>query len=221
MASLCACGSVVDGGYLGKPLYTLRGSIHGSLPNVALTRPKMAVVWTSGYQGAVTVETTPLEAQFPQDFTLDVFHTPPDYEFVNFTVGSRFALGNLVAFEDVNDNGKLDTASLSVALGADVSPDRFFGYSPSDFIFVVDGEPQLTAERASQFVNPQALHRGWNLLRFCRLLPVAGYTSVLGQVFDIGAPAQLNVVPPASHITHAPAIWQLDVVAPDELAPCP
>lgn len=219
-ALLSACGAAVDGAYLGTPLQTVRGTLDGALPGVTLERPMLAVIWGTPAGGApsLILETTALEPRLPQDFSIDLFHPPPEIAFADLA-DARLAVGLLAAFEDLNGDQRFDPEGGHLTAGTSVAPDRVFAYSNLDFLLVVDGTPQLSDFDRAQFVNPDALVSGWNVIHLCAA-PPGSTPDVLGQILSPAATPHLETVSPTDVLPVGFGFFSGDL-GQTTPAPCP
>lgn len=218
-ALLSACGAAVDGAYLGTPLQTVRGTLDGALPGVTLERPMLAVIWDTPARGApsLILETTALEPRLPQDFSIDLFHAPPDSAFNELASGARVAVGLLAGFEDLDGNQRFDPEGGHLTAGTSIAPDRLFAYSNLDFLTVVEGAPQLSDFERTQFVNPDALVSGWNIIHLCAAPP--GTTpGVLGEILPATGTPHLETVSPTEVL---PVDFGFSRGDPGQTAPAP
>lgn len=105
-----ACGSL--DGHTGTPstLATLRGEMTSST-NLSLTAAvRVAVVWLSNGPGYNVAEDLPVQPVFPSNFVIQLNEPPPQAALLTGNQGLSFqvAMGFVVAYEDLNGNGKLD-----------------------------------------------------------------------------------------------------------------
>jgi hypothetical protein len=104
-----ACGSL--DGSPGKPsvLTTVTGelSLTASAPSMP-DHVHVAIIWQTSIPGEFNVaEDIPVEAVFPSQYVLRLTDPPPAAVFVSYGP-IRYANGVVVAYEDLNENGKLD-----------------------------------------------------------------------------------------------------------------
>jgi hypothetical protein len=105
-----ACGSL--DGHTGTPptLATLRGEMT-NWTNVSLTAAvRIAVVWVTNGPTYNVAEDLPVRPVFPSNFVIQLDQPPPQGAFITSNQGLTFqiARGFVVAYEDLNGNGKLD-----------------------------------------------------------------------------------------------------------------
>jgi hypothetical protein len=125
--ALTGCGDpVVDTDYRGDSLLTLQGQLRAT-PNYQPEGPlHVALVWfpksmLESEDGAevpdlymTVAEDMVIEGTFPLDYRFDVFQPPPPEALGTWGEGlqGKGAMGFLVAYEDLNGNGKLDRIPL-------------------------------------------------------------------------------------------------------------
>lgn len=176
--AVCGCGSTVDTGYPGEPLVTLEGQMTLA-PGISISGPvRLALIWYPGWafgldlgahrpdSKAVVAEDIPYEGSFPANFRFHVYRPPPDEARSGQGEGSTFASGILIAYQDKNGNGKLDTIP---ATGSPV--DRLLGstvvFTESRFHYLLYTDMEFT------FVDGVDLKKGFNLVRFAGLMDSA------------------------------------------------
>jgi hypothetical protein len=105
-----ACGSLDGHTGTASTLATLHGAMTNSA-NVSLTAAvRVAVVWvTSGPTYNVAAD-LPVQPVFPSNFVIQLDEPPPHSAFITGTQSLTFQIahGFVVAYEDLNGNGKLD-----------------------------------------------------------------------------------------------------------------
>lgn len=170
--SALACGEVGDVENR-PPLATLDGQLTRSTTQ-ALTSAanvRIAVVWRSvdgGYSSAQDISVTPV---FPSKFHLELSDPPPATAMAHAAAGGGdgretwpadvgVALGSVVAYEDVNGNGKLDLVDQS----ATAFVDRVLGVSAELSLVYFEGSTIPSSFKTDPAGNRAA--RGYNLLRF-------------------------------------------------------
>jgi hypothetical protein len=167
--ALGACGEVADDVDSHPPLTTVRGTVSTSAVSPATEHPlKVAIVWVGAAARLVAVETA-LTPQFPAKFSLDLNEPPPPQVMVSaeriatedlkpaIPGQFAFALGLVVAYEDLNGNDKLDL----VARDAPAFIDRVAGMVETSLVFY--GEGNAPAALSSEFGGP--VPRGYSLLK--------------------------------------------------------
>jgi hypothetical protein len=116
---LAACGNLTDP-ESAPSLTTVNGTLTGTIPLAAgasagSTALRVALVWNAGdaMSGAVAVD-LPVTPEFPASFVLDLQDPPPESALVALGGGDagaaqgRYASGLVVAYQDLNGNGRLD-----------------------------------------------------------------------------------------------------------------
>ncbi|MBF5041650.1 hypothetical protein FGE12_04565 [Aggregicoccus sp. 17bor-14] len=121
--ALAGCGDpVVDPGYRGESLLTVTGEMRTAPGYHAQGPLHVAMVWfpTSVIESgdgaevpdafAMVAEDAAIEGSFPLTYRLDVFQPPPPEAMGAWGQGlpGRGAIGLVIAYEDLNGNGKLD-----------------------------------------------------------------------------------------------------------------
>jgi hypothetical protein len=117
LTTATACGSSATGpGYQGQPLFTISGQM--ATLGEAPPRPiRLAVAWyadhtTLGGPQAIVTQDVQYQGSFPLDYTFSFYGPPPDSALNVTTVAGatfRASWGVLIAYEDLNGNGQLDT----------------------------------------------------------------------------------------------------------------
>ena len=122
------CGDpLVDDGYRGPVLFTLRGNVTGSSDVLALNTPvRIAVFWsprgpkTMATEGLVEQPSASQQAELPFSFTLNLFDAAPSDLFYQPTDGRpAYAIAQLLGYPDLNGNGRHDDDEPFVAASAD------------------------------------------------------------------------------------------------------
>jgi hypothetical protein len=178
LLAVSACGSTVDTGYPGEPLVTLEGQM-ALAPGVTVNGPvRLALVWYPRFlfsldlgfflpeadSRAVVAEDIPYEGTFPANFRFHVYGPPPAGARMESTDGTRIGLssGILLAYQDGNGNGKLDTIP---ATGSPV--DRILGssvvFTESQFHYLIYSGVEL------DLIPGVQLKKGFNLVRIAGL----------------------------------------------------
>jgi hypothetical protein len=120
--------------YRGQPLFTVNGQVvtSGAVP----TRPiRLALAWYPDVQSttaprAIVTQDIAYEGSFPLNYAFSFFSVPPPGVLIDYPDGDqvrRAAFGVLMAYEDVNGNGQLD----SIPMGGS-AVDRVLGTSVGD-----------------------------------------------------------------------------------------
>ncbi|MBL8915230.1 MAG: hypothetical protein JNM17_31290 [Archangium sp.] len=157
MTLLAACQQPATGPkYEGEPLFTVKGEMALTNGSGAPSGPiRLAVGWyphdgaTSAPRAMVTQEVQ-YQGTFPLSYTFSFFGVPPASALTDYTtngVTTRASFGVLLAYEDLNGNGQLDTipsggSGVDRVLGTSLG-DRFNGRDTPQQIYVayVDGTP--------------------------------------------------------------------------------
>jgi hypothetical protein len=135
--SSVGCGSL--DGHTGTPgtLATVTGQITNP-QSMALGSPaRVAVVWLNMGGAYSVAEDLPFQPTFPSSFTIELQNPPPQAAMIDPGKGGQFkvAIGFVVAYEDLNGNGKLDL--VTDANGAFI--DKIVGTSPDLAVFYLEG----------------------------------------------------------------------------------
>ncbi|ATB40115.1 hypothetical protein CYFUS_005563 [Cystobacter fuscus] len=173
LLALCACGSTVGTDYPGEPLLTLEGQMTLA-PGTTLDGPvRIALVWYPRWfvvpltmggpvaeSEAVVAEDQPYEGTFPANFRFNIYR-PPSSTRWNAEDGTeqQLATGALLAYQDLNGNGKLDTIP---STGHPV--DRVLGST-----MVFDAQTMHTlvyTNMEKSFMPGVELKKGFNLLKW-------------------------------------------------------
>ncbi|MEN0062287.1 MAG: hypothetical protein AAGA48_09050 [Myxococcota bacterium] len=102
------CGSVVDGAYLGEPLFRLDGNVFEDELDASTVEVSVAIVWTQAASPEVRSQPVLVQTSFPARYTLDVF-APPDPSAVqplSGTAGVEAAVGDIVLFDDQDGDAR-------------------------------------------------------------------------------------------------------------------
>lgn len=140
---LCSCmPGAVGPKFRGAPLFTVQGQLvtTGAIPSVPL---RLAVAWYPDEQSstaprAIVTQDIAYQGTFPLNYSFSFFSVPPPGVLIDYRNGdevTRAAFGVLLAYEDVNGNGQLD----SIASGGSAI-DRVLGTSVGD---TYNGNPAL------------------------------------------------------------------------------
>jgi hypothetical protein len=121
--ALTGCGDpVVDPGYRGEALLTVQGQLRATQDYESKGPLHVALVWfpkalmesdentTVDEAFAMVTEDVPVQGSFPLDYRFDLFQPPPPEALGPWGEGvpGKGAMGLVVAYEDLNGNGKLD-----------------------------------------------------------------------------------------------------------------
>lgn len=177
--------------YRGQPLFTVKGQVVTSGPAPS-TPIRLALAWYPDEQStsaprAIVTQDIAYEGSFPLNYSFSFFSIPPPGVLIDYPDGdgvTRAAFGVLMAYEDVNGNGQLD----SIPMGGS-AVDRVLGTSIGDtyngkpsaqpvYVAYVEGTP------GPQWVGYSP---GYNLWRNFEVVPEA--TSV---PIELDATNELN-----------------------------
>ncbi len=144
VAVAAACGPATNSHYPGEPLATIHGQLTVPQANTISGPVRLAVAWyilnqPSGPTASTdlgtlqTIFTQDVEYQgvFPIDYSFSLYQPPPPealQELWQPGNGSKWAVGIVIAYQDLNNNGKLDIISTA---GSPV--DKVLGTSVGDF----------------------------------------------------------------------------------------
>lgn len=149
----CTPGAVGPG-YRGEPLFTVKGQLvtPGAVPTTPI---RLAIAWypdeeSSTAPRAIVTQEVQYQGSFPLNYSFSFFSVPPQGVLIEYRDGdelTRAAFGVLLAYEDVNGNGQLDSipaggSGLDRVLGTSVG-DTYNGNPEASPIWVafVDGTP--------------------------------------------------------------------------------
>jgi len=165
MSAIClllACGSLEANPDQSKPLVTIAGELTNPKSIILGPDLRVAVVWmaANGESDFMVSEDLPVIASFPLRFQLDLRHAPPP-EARRAPFGEptfRGAIGAVVAYEDLNHNGRLDI----VENDAPQFVDRLLGGGLDEWLIYIDSvDPGAMVDRAGK--GPRL---GYNRLEF-------------------------------------------------------
>lgn len=167
--ALASCGNdpVTDGSFEGTERFVINGSV-SSLEQTSPPKGKnaVAVQWLNYTRSGdfVTTQSAFLaSAGFPAAFELKLFTDPPASVLneVNESGPPTLGIGFVLAFEDVDGDGKLTTA-----LGNSPAPgqDRIWGIAPEHLVLFVKGDAATTGQ-AAVFRDAAKLKPGFNVTR--------------------------------------------------------
>lgn len=157
MTVLAACQQPATGPkYEGEPLFTVKGELALTSGGTAPSGPiRLAVAWYPDEQSnsaprALVTQEVQYQGTFPLSYSFSFFGVPPASALSDYTsngVTTRASWGVLMAYEDLNGNGQLDTIAaggspIDRVLGTSLG-DRFNGDDTPQQIYVayVDGTP--------------------------------------------------------------------------------
>lgn len=166
-----ACGEVPEDPDQTAPLARVSGTITNDQKVPVSSNLRMALVWRNLNEALpltyAVAQDIPVVPEFPASFSLTLQDAPPaeviqpiDQLRYNF----RLALGEVVAYEDINGNGKLDLAKQGDAAYLDRIVGRVGDDSMEAFVVWIDPatpDANLEAARADSGITPR---RGYNLL---------------------------------------------------------
>ena len=173
--ALTACGAAVNGGYQGTPIATLGGQL-SLKQGLALTHEvRLAIAWYPDLSGdhptapkSIVTEEVAYTGTFPQSFTFRLFGPPapaalaPIFDDDGAQAG-KAAVGQLVAYEDLDGDGKLSVDAQGRA------SDRILGSTAGagafDFYTVAERHLVLWAQDGATLGLP-GVQPGYNLLHY-------------------------------------------------------
>ena len=164
-----ACGEIDDPENPGQALWVLRGKLTEApeAPAVTTSALRVAFVWQRHLEDdgvAVISQDVPVTPDFPARFTLEVYDPPPesamheaeeleeDFEGMDF----RAAVAQILVYDDLNGNGRLDILSHD----AEDYIDYVVGYAEDYMVVYIEGNPPPYELDGVVFV------RGLNLIHF-------------------------------------------------------
>lgn len=123
LMAFAACGGAAkspdkatDKNYQGEPLFTVKGQMltSGAQPSNPI---HLAVAWypdqaQTGAPTGIVTQDVPYTGSFPLNYSFSFFSTPPQSALTSHVEGGqtyKYAWGILLAYEDLNGNGQLDT----------------------------------------------------------------------------------------------------------------
>lgn len=157
MTALAACQQPATGpNYKGEPLFTVKGEMALTGPTTTPTGAiRLAVAWypdtsSASAPSALVTQEVQYQGTFPLAYSFSFFNVPPAAALSSSTsngVTTRYGYGVLLAYEDLNGNGQLDTIAaggspVDRVLGTSLG-DRFNGQdsTPQSYVVYVDGTP--------------------------------------------------------------------------------
>lgn len=169
-ATAGGCGNLDGHTGTQQPLATIQGSLDAqggfSAPGNDV---RIAVVWIDAVNGFSVSEDLPIQPVFPSSFVIQLTAPPPASAMITES-SIQVAQGVVVAYEDLNGNGKLDL----VAADAGQFIDKIVGANPSmDIVYVAGTIPADLLPDSGQVGTPQS---GYNLFQMgtCVVTPDAG-----------------------------------------------
>lgn len=214
LGSILACGDLGDADER-PPLAVIEGQLSVASTNADLTQNanvRVAVLWgtsTTGYKNSVDAPVSPV---FPSKFRLEITDPPPADSMVGpapepaptqdntsglsqrivpanapGSGGYKVAAGTIVAYEDLNGNGRLDL------IGPDTAPvDRVLGTNDELAVVYFEGDPPPLDE----YGRPSNATRGYNLRRTPRCAPPTRSAGGSGQTTPCELPTWLPITTP-------------------------
>ena len=174
-----ACGDpIVDGDYLGEPLFRVSGRIEGDAGTSRIHSPWLAMLWAELQDGEVgeprlIVTMAPIsDHRFPGSFTIDFYDVPPPSVQMPL-LGHRVAMGIAVVVDDVDGNGRFE---VDPVVGV-IPPDRMFGWAQDQTILYV---AEVGSERCQRWAFGDAV------------APGAGYHVATWGACDTGTPFEIQ-----------------------------
>jgi len=154
LALLSCSPGAVGPGYRGQPLFTVKGQLvsSGTVPTAPI---RLALAWypdeaSTSAPRAIVTQDIAYEGSFPLNYAFSFFSVPPAGVLIDYPGAAgvtRAAFGVLMAYEDVNGNGQLDSIAMGGSavdrvLGTSVG-DTYNGASPAHRVYVayVEGAP--------------------------------------------------------------------------------
>lgn len=157
LAVLAACQQPATGPkYQGEPLFSVKGEMSLTGSGTAPSGPiRLAIGWypddaSSSAPRALVTQEVQYQGSFPLNYTFSFYGVPPAGALSDYTsngVTTRAAFGVLMAYEDLNGNGELDSipqggSPIDRVLGSSLG-DVYNGDALADPVYVayVDGQP--------------------------------------------------------------------------------
>lgn len=163
---ISACGNGIgDGGYTGKTLGRVNGSIEIPAASVSLKaedikNPLVGVGWMSRTNGPRFVEVLPVDAVFPLSFKMGVY-LPPSEEALLRVGDATLAIGMIGLVDDLNNSGTYDNPNFAPGIG----PDRVWGMVEKYVLLYVE-QPTSVELAASFGVRLEApVEKGMHLMQ--------------------------------------------------------
>ena len=158
LVGCAACGSLAGPDFRGEPLFTLSGTLRGTILEKPVAPHLGTLMGRLSVQPDVAGEVVRITATgFPAEFRLELHAPPPQPALQKFADGAEGAFGVVVAVDDVNGDG-------TFALEGDraAAPDRFFGFGWGALLV------WLSAPTAADGIveNPARARAGYQLGRF-------------------------------------------------------
>lgn len=174
LLALTACGAAVNGGYRGTPIATLGGQL-SLKQGLSLTHEvRLAIAWYPDLSGdhptppkAIATEEVAYTGTFPQSFTFRLYGPPAPEALAQIVEdgapAGKAAVGQLVAYEDLDGNGKLSVDAHGRAT------DRILGSTAGagafDLFTVATRHLVLWTQDGADLGLP-GVQPGYNLLRY-------------------------------------------------------
>lgn len=175
LLALSACGSAVNGGYRGTPIATLGGQLSLKEGLTIGAQVRLAIAWYPDISAesptpprAIVTEEISYTGNFPQNFTFRLY-APPAREALAQNLGDpsapngKAAVGQLVAYEDLDGDGKLSVDARGRAtdriLGSTAGAGAFDFYTVATRYLVLWVQDGATLEL-------EGVRPGYNLLRY-------------------------------------------------------
>ena len=102
-ALTAGCGGVVDGRYVGEPLFSFEGRVYTDF-HVDDEVPDIGLLWLGADRG-LTSQALQIDANFPAQYRMDLFH-PPHESQLREIGEARFAIGQPVLYFDWSGDGQ-------------------------------------------------------------------------------------------------------------------
>ncbi|MBX2802274.1 MAG: hypothetical protein KTR31_31630 [Myxococcales bacterium] len=102
------CGSVVDGAYLGEPLFRIEGNVFEDELDASTAEVSVAIVWPRAATAEARSQPVLVQTSFPARYTLDVFN-PPDpstLQPLSGATGVEASVGDIVLFDDLDEDDR-------------------------------------------------------------------------------------------------------------------
>jgi hypothetical protein len=122
-------------------------------------------------------DTIRIEPRFPAEFDLAIYELPST-ELLPFYQGSRFAIGQLAIFADVDENQRIDYDLMDLVLGNDMSTMDVklaaADFSSEGFLIYLEGELPVGLAKflgVGTQTCPNIPPQGFSILKGCEFLP--------------------------------------------------
>lgn len=136
---LSACGDgLVDGSYRGEPYLQVSGLFRGTTGEATVRSPHLGILWTTTWpEERLESQLTPILASpLSSTFSFEVWDLPPRSALM-WLCGAGVAIGTLVVYDDVNEDGRIEMEFDEEGLRI-VAPDRALGAGPVHALFYTD-----------------------------------------------------------------------------------